>query len=822
VNRRKDSAEAGLSVQPILNGNSELEAQSIAPLQVRPSPESQSSVTSNVASPCSEPIASSSSASNVSANFSDSPANAALSADIRVDGNESEANAKQSACVKQDGVSSNDASCERPIETQMSPTDMMRKDDESLPSFDEWKKRVLEEEQPPVGEAPRIDPAHIITAAVGGQVKDDKIRIRNYASAECGAKVLSSNSEAEGSWKMLQESFDEYMLNPCSANIWFVVELCEPIQLISIQVANYELFSSTFKHFSVYTASHYPNAEWRLVANLQSSDTKSVQLFLLPRQTEFLKFLKVQVNDHYGNEHYCPFSLIRVFGVSMVEELDALEQKPNHFAHQTVFYPTDSIPITNQAHPIAPIVPSSESLTESLPASSDPTKQTSNSLLVSASLLGSARDAVLSVVRKAAFMFGKYSSRSVKTDDSSNMDRSVADLLKDQETIEAIIEQWFMKMLPVLGGQLRHCPSGSLRGRSQTTTLCSYLRYMLGTKTFDLLRKELRKSDTIRFKCDKSQKPNAMHIQSSTIDSNGTNASNSMQTDPKNRADGSSTSNSFVPDAATILVDSSAPANLPINPSVSFSASLVSGASSLDSMTTQPADPIEMNDEMTSKDQSSSMMDVTSVEQSAASSPSSSSSLPTAALSRSQFEALPASTFDTEASEPESNGASSTKAAALDSSSADNGNESHQVSNNKQSGSSVDSNPSVAAPVISGQLPAHHGQMHLSPISASQSKESVFVRMSNKIRALELNLSLSSQYLEELSQRYRRQMDEMQRNFNQTVFRLNETARLAAEKDNRQQVLLDRLGSRIQQLELCVYSLVFLVLARLVMRRLTN
>ncbi|XP_022256330.1 SUN domain-containing ossification factor-like isoform X1 [Limulus polyphemus] len=65
------------------------------------------------------------------------------------------------------------------------------------------------------------------------------------------------------------------------------------------------------------------------------------------------------------------------------------------------------------------------------------------------------------------------------------------------------------------------------------------------------------------------------------------------------------------------------------------------------------------------------------------------------------------------------------------------------------------------------------------PTQAGQ-KESVFMRLSNRIKALELNMSLSSRYLEELSQRYRRHMEEMQKAFDRTVGALNDTARDAA------------------------------------------
>jgi uncharacterized coiled-coil protein SlyX len=82
----------------------------------------------------------------------------------------------------------------------------------------------------------------------------------------------------------------------------------------------------------------------------------------------------------------------------------------------------------------------------------------------------------------------------------------------------------------------------------------------------------------------------------------------------------------------------------------------------------------------------------------------------------------------------------------------------------------------------SGQ-PVVNGNGHLSGSSVTpQSKESVVLRLSNRIKALEVNLSLSSQYLEELSLRYRKQMEEMQRAFNITISKLNDTASRAAER----------------------------------------
>lgn len=60
-------------------------------------------------------------------------------------------------------------------------------------------------------------------------------------------------------------------------------------------------------------------------------------------------------------------------------------------------------------------------------------------------------------------------------------------------------------------------------------------------------------------------------------------------------------------------------------------------------------------------------------------------------------------------------------------------------------------------------------QVQQSMQQQQQQKESVFVRLSNRIKVLERNMSLSGQYLEELSRRYKRQVDDMQKSLNRTL-----------------------------------------------------
>lgn len=101
---------------------------------------------------------------------------------------------------------------------------------------------------------------------VNGGAKKGKLR-KNFASASCGAKILAHNSEAQNVGSILSSSPDEYMLNPCNAKIWydparillrslhalfrFVIELCESIRILNIELANFELFSSVPKTFRV-------------------------------------------------------------------------------------------------------------------------------------------------------------------------------------------------------------------------------------------------------------------------------------------------------------------------------------------------------------------------------------------------------------------------------------------------------------------------------------------------------------------------------------------------------------------------------------------
>uniref|UniRef100_A0A2I3H5D2 SUN domain-containing ossification factor n=1 Tax=Nomascus leucogenys TaxID=61853 RepID=A0A2I3H5D2_NOMLE len=220
------------------------------------------------------------------------------------------------------------------------------KDPEDIPTFDEWKKKVMEVEKE------KSQSMHASSNGGSHATKKVQKNRNNYASVECGAKILAANPEAKSTSAILIENMDLYMLNPCSTKIWFVIELCEPIQVKQLDIANYELFSSTPKDFLVSISDRYPTNKWIKLGTFHGRDERNVQSFPLDEQMYakyvkmFIKYIKVELLSHFGSEHFCPLSLIRVFGTSMVEEYEEIADSQYHSERQELFdedydYPLD-------------------------------------------------------------------------------------------------------------------------------------------------------------------------------------------------------------------------------------------------------------------------------------------------------------------------------------------------------------------------------------------------------------------------------------------------------------------------------------------------
>ncbi|KAI0754471.1 UNC-like C-terminal-domain-containing protein [Daedaleopsis nitida] len=143
----------------------------------------------------------------------------------------------------------------------------------------------------------------------------------NYASLDCSARVHGSHKSAKSTFAILSSKKDRYMLSPCAEKQQFVVvELCEDIRIDTVQLANYEFFSGVFKDFTVSVAKTY-TGEWTPAGTFRGRNVRGVQSFHPPPTLrDFYRYIRIDFHSHYGNEYYCPVSLLRVYGLTHLEE----------------------------------------------------------------------------------------------------------------------------------------------------------------------------------------------------------------------------------------------------------------------------------------------------------------------------------------------------------------------------------------------------------------------------------------------------------------------------------------------------------------------
>ena len=370
-----------------------------------------------------------------------------------------------------------------------------------MQSFEEWKEMKLrdvqqqeqqqqheqeqqlqqqkQQQQQQQQQQQRLLATEASSAASSSLASKEKVassrRRKNYASLHCGAKLLAHNADASNPSHILTESKDEYMLNTCSSKSkWFIVELCEPVRISHIELANFELFSNVPRSFRVYVSERYQadHAKWppgkHLLATFEAANTRTTQsfavksklanhelnntLFALPdaysttttttttnltatennnnntnnatnsnnqtaasttsqatnltsnaetnasagggestsQQQQFspatlnmyAKYIKFEMLSHYGSEHYCPLSLLRIYGSSLDDDDDeddyedavavavALDNTPTATATAT------SAPTTTTATTTA--TPTTTTTSEQQAIPSKPTNTTTN------------------------------------------------------------------------------------------------------------------------------------------------------------------------------------------------------------------------------------------------------------------------------------------------------------------------------------------------------------------------------------------------------------------------------------------------------------
>ncbi|KAG0648562.1 SUN domain-containing ossification factor [Hyphodiscus hymeniophilus] len=144
----------------------------------------------------------------------------------------------------------------------------------------------------------------------------------SYASFDAGATILKTHSGAKNSKAVLIENKDSYMLSECATeNKFLIVELSEDIWIDTVVLANYEFFSSMIRTFRVSVSDRYPVKmdKWKDLGVYEARNSREIQAFLIENPQIWARYLRVEFLSHYGNEYYCPLSLLRVHGTRMLE-----------------------------------------------------------------------------------------------------------------------------------------------------------------------------------------------------------------------------------------------------------------------------------------------------------------------------------------------------------------------------------------------------------------------------------------------------------------------------------------------------------------------
>ncbi|XP_033960265.1 SUN domain-containing ossification factor-like isoform X1 [Pseudochaenichthys georgianus] len=742
------------------------------------------------------------------------------------------------------------------------------KDPEDIPTFDEWSRKMMEMENG------KTQSTHTSNNGAPPVVKKVQKNFNNYASVECGAKILGSNPEAKSTSAILKENMDMYMLNPCSNKIWFIIELCEPIQVKQLDIANFELFSSTPKDFLVSISDRYPTNKWLKLGTFHARDERTVQSFPLDEHLYakyvkmFTKYIKVELVSHFGSEHFCPLSLIRVFGTSMVEEYEEIADPAERPDDQD-----DDL--------------------------DDPAGHTPGEVELSNNLIGSAKDVILNMVNNIAVnvlgggqeMQGNISSLEVNTTEPSPIlettsqttdltivpQSEVEDILPDPDspateapssetpTAETIEQE----LPPVEGNIIVALEKNAEEHISSTITLldeeeepdeekekkderqqeiqiyCSLLsscaaslqEYLHQQCAVVLSRK--RKCQTVNRKqvippiqtpswqlpLSPSASPephieeHQPHEEEQASEQEPESGAETPGPDEESHQECTSEPPLLEPSQTSILptvADSS-----PAKPTPIVETPQMSSEEPEKSQDVLDEEKIEPSDSLTRSIFVKPSMDDASVAPTEEKSDVEASKTEIEAPIETQYmtdesqvlQPVPSPHLDPDPPIVPEGGDIEAQDSVIE---LEPSGGHIVVTETKLEDFAEDFSSSSSSSSSSGGKPAgsdiyaetpNGTEPNGNPVHGSSQRESVFMRLSNRIKALEMNMSLSGRYLEQLSQRYRKQMDEMQKAFNQTIIKLQNTSRIAEEQDQRQTDSIQVLQGQLENVTQLVLNL---------------
>lgn len=152
----------------------------------------------------------------------------------------------------------------------------------------------------------------------------------NFASADAGARVLAASRAVVGAKNVIQDSVDRYLLTPCTSGFeqarWIEIELSEDVILDTVEVGNFEFYSSSARNVVVLGAGTYPPAQWNVLGVFGYTDVRTLQSFRIQKRV-VTRYLRIMFVGKQGQEYYCPVSTIRALGKNLIADWKTVFEK---------------------------------------------------------------------------------------------------------------------------------------------------------------------------------------------------------------------------------------------------------------------------------------------------------------------------------------------------------------------------------------------------------------------------------------------------------------------------------------------------------------
>ena len=159
------------------------------------------------------------------------------------------------------------------------------------------------------------------TNNVQGDDGPRQVKRVDYASNKAGSQILEQSPSLKGASNLLTGDKDKYSIAPCMDKKYIVIGLSEDILVKQIILTNYERYSSRVKEFQVLASQEYPTPNedyWNSIGTFEAHSKSGEQAFELLEPT-WARYLKFRFLSHYGSEHYCTLSQIKVHGSTMLQ-----------------------------------------------------------------------------------------------------------------------------------------------------------------------------------------------------------------------------------------------------------------------------------------------------------------------------------------------------------------------------------------------------------------------------------------------------------------------------------------------------------------------